>query len=91
MEGQTLTIDILVGLDNYWKIVRGGVVFGSEGLVAQQTIFSWMINGCYSSVNALCLSDQMQLLCIHDISETTMMSFWDLESIGISPRENETL
>ena len=27
VEGQTLTIDILVGLDNYWKIVRGGVVF----------------------------------------------------------------
>ena len=40
--GQTFTIDILVGLDSYWKIVRGGVVFGSDGLVAQQTVFGWM-------------------------------------------------
>ena len=92
MENQALNIDILVGLDNYWKIVRGGVFFGSEGLVAQQTIFGWMINGSYTNVNALCSSTQMQLLCVHDIPELTMKSFWDLESIGISPikGKNET-
>ena len=89
-EGKPFTIDILVGLDHYWQFVQGGVLPGIDGLVAQETIFGWMVTGSWDSsvnVNAMCLS--AQLLCIHDIPESTIRNLWSLESVGISPKENE--
>ncbi len=87
-EGKPFTIDILVGLDHYWKFVQGGVLPGIDGLVAQETIFGWMVTGSWeSSVSAMCLS--AQLLCIHDIPESTVRNLWSLESVGISAKENE--
>ncbi len=44
-EGKPFTIDILVGLDHYWKFVQGGVIPGIDGLVAQETTFGWMVTG----------------------------------------------
>ena len=89
-EKKPFTIDILVGLDHYWQFVQGGVLPGFDGLVAQETIFGWMVTGSWESsvsVNAMCLS--AQLLCIHDIPESTIRNLWSLESVGISPKENE--
>ena len=87
-EGKPLNIDILVGLDNYWKFVRGGVLPGNDGLVAQETIFGWMVSGSWeTSLNDMCQS--AQLLCIQDIPESMIRNLWDLESVGISVQECE--
>ena len=86
-DGESVTIDILVGLDQYWKYVTGGVLIGVEGLVAQETTFGWMISGSWESTSISVKRSVTQLLCVHDISEHTIRNFWDLESIGISPKE----
>ncbi len=85
-EGKPFSIDILVGLDNYWKFVRGGVLTGVDGLVAQETIFGWMVTGSWeTSISAMCLS--AQLLCVQDIPESTIRNLWSLESVGITAKE----
>ena len=47
-QNDEVSIDILVGLDNYWKFIKGGVFGGTGGLVAQETV--WM-DGDWVSVN----------------------------------------
>ena len=44
-EGRQMSVDILIGLDFYWKFVKGGIVYLTEGLVAQETFFGWVISG----------------------------------------------
>ena len=43
--GDTLRIDILVGQDQYWSLVGMGLYRTPEGLVAQETIFGWVVCG----------------------------------------------
>ena len=38
-KGTKLKVDILVGLDTYWKLVKPRVVSIPRGLVAQETVF----------------------------------------------------
>ncbi len=46
-DAEELSIDILIGVDQYWKFVRSGVIRGTDGLVAQETIFGWMVTGSW--------------------------------------------
>lgn len=41
----TLHIDIVVGQDQYWSFVKSGLVHTSEGLVAMETVFGWVLSG----------------------------------------------
>ena len=46
---RTLSVDILVGLDQYWGLVRQGFIRHSEGtVVAQDTLFGWIVSGVTS-------------------------------------------
>ena len=85
--GGKLVIDILVGLDQYWRLIKHGTIRIAEGVVAQETEFGWILSGCYSSSNKG-RAETFQLLSLGDISEEVIRSFWDLESIGISPKES---
>ena len=38
-------IDILIGLDAYWKFMKAGIVRGPGGLVAQESVFGWVLSG----------------------------------------------
>ena len=44
---ERITVDILLGLDQYWKFVTGNVQQGVDGLAAQKTIFGWVVSGSY--------------------------------------------
>ena len=44
-DDQDQLIDILVGQDQYWDLVRAGLFRSSEGLVAQETVFGWVLSG----------------------------------------------
>ena len=81
-----LKIDLLVGLDQYWHLVKQGMIRVAEGTVAQETEFGWILSGSYggSQVGA----ESFQLLSLGDISDDVLRMFWDLESIGIGPQEN---
>ena len=40
-----LQIDLLVGQDQYWSLMRAGLIRSAEGLVAQETVFGWVMSG----------------------------------------------
>ena len=46
-------MDILIGLNQYWRFVKPEIVPVFESLVIQNTIFYWMLSGMYE----LCPSD----------------------------------
>ena len=50
MQDRELTVDILVGLDAYWKFITPNKCLQTEGLVAQETVFGWVLSGACSSV-----------------------------------------
>ena len=57
-----LTVDILIGLDAYWKFMIPNNCLQVEGLVAQETVFGWVLSGICSSVakeNKVFFSDAM--------------------------------
>ena len=39
---KSVSIDILIGLDNYWRFIKSGIVHIAEGLVAQESVFGWV-------------------------------------------------
>ena len=44
--GQEVKVDILIGLDSYWKFVLPQIISSAEGqLMAQCTVIGWMLYG----------------------------------------------
>ncbi|XP_064653106.1 uncharacterized protein LOC135503461 [Lineus longissimus] len=96
-----VTVDILIGLDMYWKFVKQGFIQVTTGLVAQDTIFGWVLSGSYS--NGLSetpsqstaivshVSVSHNLLNLSDIPDATLSKFWDLESIGMTDNGESSL
>ena len=81
-----LTVDILVGLDAYWKFMIPNTCLQAEGLVAQETVFGWVLSGTCSPV-AKGNNVFSQMLCINSFNEDSLHKFWDLESVGICHTE----
>ena len=76
-----LQIDILIGQDTYWSLVRTGLIRSPEGLVAQETVFGWVLSGlaegAHGSTGPTC-----QLLTVTDVPGV-VKSLWSLEGFGI--------
>ena len=86
-----IKVDILVGLDSYWKFVKPQITgYSVEGLMAQSTVFGWVLFGSVpvSQMTAPVMSHPM--LCL-TVSEQSVKSFWELESIGISPDKEDSV
>ena len=89
-EGDKVQVDLLVGLDNYWRLMTTDICMpdytGSHlpGLVAQRSIFGWVLSGPMpdntASFSGVHISHQ--LLCL-DVSESLIRNLWELESVGI--------
>lgn len=90
-ENVPTVVDIIIGQDQYWKFVRGGVIRGEDDLVALESLFGWLVTGSWlvpvGTTNVQCMSLQLFSGGLSDISEFSLKNFWDLESIGISPKE----
>ena len=82
-EGQNIQIDMLIGLDHYWKIVNSGPKYLTPNLVAQDTTLGRLISGRVPSLNDAHKTQSSTLFC-REISEKGLQSFWDLESVGIN-------
>ena len=89
-----MEIDMLIGLDNYWKLVTGKVIYEGEGPIAVQTKLGWVLCGpvpglvCqYTSCNIV--STQLLTVDVYVSEESgqslddNVKKFWDLESLGI--------
>lgn len=85
--GSMVKVDLLFGLDVYWRFVLQSVIPSEPpGIVAQETLFGWMVSGCIPGEDGVSLQSH-QLLCA-GVSDDLIKSFWNLESIGIV--EDET-
>ena len=77
--GEKVQIDILVGLDFYWRVVTGKMKYLSDQLVAQKTLLGWVVSGAIPSINRETKQVSLSLFC-------TTNDFWSLETIGISDK-----
>ena len=74
---ERLSIDILIGLDNYWQVVLPEFESSSVGIVAQKTIFGWMLSGVLPAKEQA--ETSVQLLCIGDVSDSDVRKFWEID------------
>ena len=81
-----LQVDILVGIDFYWKLVGTSPAVHREGLVALPSVFGYILNGCWTTTPTL--NQAAQLLCSQRPCEANMANFWNLEMVGIMPKES---
>ena len=87
--GET-AIDILVGVDAYWDLVKTGFRRHKDGIVAQETVFGWIISGSTKvqvpgSVFNCGISHQ--LFCESCVAESDVTKMWDLETVGVARDE----
>lgn len=87
-----IKIDILIGLDLYWSLIRSQRGDASRGLVAQETLFGWMLSGVYSRQRTRGESENQSraLFCHSYLTDPLVTKMWDLESIGICGDEVST-
>ena len=83
-DGGEVQVDVLIGLDSYWKCMKSGIVRNTGGLVAQESVFGWVLSGSLVGDGGSPSVVSHQLLCFNEVHEAVLHKFWDLESIGIS-------
>ncbi|XP_076038379.1 uncharacterized protein LOC143023660 [Oratosquilla oratoria] len=79
-----LTLDILIGVDNYWRFVSPENLIRCDDLVAFESVFGWILSGSCMKTQEENVSHQM--LCMSTakpVNESELHGFWSLESIGI--------
>ena len=88
-----LPVEILIGGDSYWKVVKdSSPIRISESLVLIPSIFGWVLSGNRSGarVNSTTVnfvqSDQL-----YSPPDDELRRFWDLETIGITAEPNRAM
>ena len=89
-DGGPVEIEILIGLDNYWRIVTGQVVKGRNGPVAMASKFGYILSGPATDTKIMMVNHPSttiltKCLFVEDSQNLNFKldKFWDLESIGI--------
>lgn len=78
---QPKRVDILLGASFIPDIILNGI-YKADGLIAQQTIFGWIISG---SANAVANSSVNQI-CSHISLDTLVSKFWEQEETQQRPK-----
>jgi len=88
-EERDLPIEVLIRGDYYWKIVKdASTIHLSSTLVLIPTKFGWILTGNRMGITA----NQIMVNRITlDHSDNDLRRFWDLETIGITPRQERAL
>ena len=93
----SLSVDILVGGDFYWKFFSGKIVRGISGPVASETSLGWVLSGSVDAppaqVNVISASHTMLIRVSDRDSEiiNKCHEFWNVENAGLESREEEIL
>ena len=96
---QELDIDILIGSDQYWKLVTGQVIRKGKGPVAVDTKLGWVLSGPISEesypdslINIATTHSMMIDAYVPEESsqelDNRLKMFWDLESFGVNQNES---
>ena len=82
-QDKKIKIDILIGLDQYWKFVQTQIIPVREGLVAQKTVFGWMISGAYGiqegNAGTSGKKTSVQLFCVNSVEDQNLKRIWDMD------------
>ncbi|XP_075170259.1 uncharacterized protein LOC142242579 [Haematobia irritans] len=74
-------VDLLLGADVYPRIILQGVRSGILGsLIAQQTVFGWLITGSIPTSNVTVFSTTVEFM-EEDSLDKTLLRFWELEDL----------
>ena len=84
---RVLSIDLLIGLDCYWHLIRPGVLTNSSGLTAQDSCFGWVLSGAAGEVSCSPNLVSCRLLCLGDLQDREVRNLWELEGVGVSSKE----
>lgn len=96
----SLEVGVLIGVEQYWKVVTGKVVKGIAGPTAIETAFGWILSGpvpgltlepavtCLSTVHMMKV-DASVCSSHQEIAnlEGRLQAFWDLDTLGIKECE----
>ncbi|XP_068240256.1 uncharacterized protein [Palaemon carinicauda] len=82
-----IEIDILIGLYFYWTLIFPVDAFQINHVVAMKSFFGYVLSGRLYKTNDSCTYSVPQLLCISSVSESDLCKFWNLETLGVKPRE----
>jgi len=90
-EQEDLPIEILVGGDNYWKIVKDSPPLRiSPSVVLLQSNLGWILSGNRSDISAnVAAVNFLHLQSPGPLPETEIKRFWDLETIGITSHQDK--
>ncbi|KAG1680465.1 hypothetical protein GQR58_012386 [Nymphon striatum] len=83
-DSSSVIIDILIGMDYYWSLLGSEIVTGPSGPVAQNSVFGYVLSG--PTLNSGSSPTFTTLLTLTELSDSNKL--WDLDVIGISPKEN---
>ena len=87
---ETLEVDMLIGSDFYWEFVTGEIIRGQSGPVAVSTTLGWVLSGPAGKTGQR--NSTVSLVTTHTLRvegitnkelDSTLRSFWELESLGI--------
>ncbi|XP_014673356.1 PREDICTED: uncharacterized protein LOC106813672 [Priapulus caudatus] len=79
--GEEASVDILIGMDHYWDLVKDGMKRLPEGPVLLETLFGWVLSGRKAGGGVQL--EPLSLLCVGNDLEPALRNFWELESISI--------
>jgi hypothetical protein len=83
-----IKIDMLIGLDNYWRLMSTEKVrVEKDNLVAQRSVFGWILSGYMSDNRKDCVSPQLLIVDNAQGLELEVRKFWEVENLGIEPRD----
>ena len=91
-----LDIGILIGADQYWKLVTGKIRQEGTGPTAVETKLGWVLSGPVPGVShgGTCTSVNfasthvLKVECSDCNLDTTLKAFWDLDTLGIKGNES---
>ena len=73
-EGEdSLEFGVLIGLDFYYSIVSGVVKKGTEGPVAIESCFGWMLSGPYNNLNETSANMIKRMLFVFIVSKMKLL------------------
>ena len=93
-DGSSVDVEVLVGLDNYWRIVTGEIIRGTSGPVAIHTKFGYILSGPWRSASFMVANEPaVNTSLLVSVNHKTglreqLQSFWNLESLGIQEEQD---
>ena len=91
---ENLSVDILLGADNYWKYFEGDIVKGEDGPVALNTKVGYVLSGCVGSrvgnESSVLISSVLKVaseFVDKDVQLNDQLEkFWNYENVGVEKK-----